>query len=213
MKITAIETYWTRIPFDMGGKPATVGGLNWQTMNTVWLRIVTDQGLGGLGRSLRPCLRGNHDGRAEHSARARRAGPGRARHRRSARPPVESVPRLRPQRRARVRAVRARHRAMGHRRQGRRPAAMAAVRRDAGGAAHLLCQPAALRRGIDGRRRLRTRHGARLPRHQAARDHRPRGPRRAPGDRSRCTADGRHQLPLDRRGRRSTSRAACASST
>ena len=37
MKITAVETYWTRIPFDMGGKPATMGGLNWQTMNTVWL--------------------------------------------------------------------------------------------------------------------------------------------------------------------------------
>ncbi len=49
MKITAVETWWTRIPFDMGGKPATVGGLNWQAMNTVWLRIVTDQGLEGWG--------------------------------------------------------------------------------------------------------------------------------------------------------------------
>jgi D-galactarolactone cycloisomerase len=49
MKITAIETYWTRIPFDMGGKPATQGGLNWQTMNTVWLRVITDQGLEGWG--------------------------------------------------------------------------------------------------------------------------------------------------------------------
>ena len=51
MKITAVETYWTRIPFDMGGKPATMGGLNWQTMNTVWLRIVTDQGLEGWGEA------------------------------------------------------------------------------------------------------------------------------------------------------------------
>ena len=25
MKITAVETYWTRIPFDMGGKPAHDG--------------------------------------------------------------------------------------------------------------------------------------------------------------------------------------------
>jgi len=49
MKITAVETYWTRIPFDMGGKPATQGGLNWQTMNTVWLRVITDQGLEGWG--------------------------------------------------------------------------------------------------------------------------------------------------------------------
>jgi D-galactarolactone cycloisomerase len=49
MKIIAVETNWTRIPFDMGGKPATMGGLNWQSMNTVWLRIVTDQGLEGWG--------------------------------------------------------------------------------------------------------------------------------------------------------------------
>ncbi len=49
MKITAVETVWTRIPFDMGGQPAVAGGLNWQTMNTVWLRIVTDQGLEGWG--------------------------------------------------------------------------------------------------------------------------------------------------------------------
>ncbi len=51
MKITAVETYWTRIPFDMGGKPAVMGGLNWQTMNSVWLRIVTDQGVEGWGEA------------------------------------------------------------------------------------------------------------------------------------------------------------------
>lgn len=51
MKITAVETWWTRIPFDMGGKPAVVGGLNWQTMNTVWLRIVTDEGVEGWGEA------------------------------------------------------------------------------------------------------------------------------------------------------------------
>jgi len=49
MKITAVETYWTRIPFDMGGKPASTGGLNWQAMNTLWLRVVTDEGLEGWG--------------------------------------------------------------------------------------------------------------------------------------------------------------------
>ena len=49
MKIIAVETTWTRIPFDMGGEPAVAGGLNWQSMNTVWLRIVTDQGLEGWG--------------------------------------------------------------------------------------------------------------------------------------------------------------------
>ena len=51
MKITAVETHWTRIPFDMGGKPAVMGGLNWQTMNSVWLRIVTDRGLEGWGEA------------------------------------------------------------------------------------------------------------------------------------------------------------------
>ncbi len=49
MKIIAVETNWTRIPFDMGGQPAVSGGLGWQSMNTVWLRIVTDQGLEGWG--------------------------------------------------------------------------------------------------------------------------------------------------------------------
>lgn len=49
MKIIAVETNWTRIPFDMGGKPAVAGGLGWQSMNTVWLRLITDQGLQGWG--------------------------------------------------------------------------------------------------------------------------------------------------------------------
>jgi L-alanine-DL-glutamate epimerase-like enolase superfamily enzyme len=49
MKIIAVETSWTRIPFDMGGEPAVAGGLGWQSMNTIWLRIVTDQGLEGWG--------------------------------------------------------------------------------------------------------------------------------------------------------------------
>src|SRR6516225_5137202 len=35
----------------MGGRPAATGGLNWQAMNTVWLRIVTDQGLEGWGEA------------------------------------------------------------------------------------------------------------------------------------------------------------------
>jgi D-galactarolactone cycloisomerase len=51
MKITAVETYWTRIPFDMGGQPKVVGGLNWQTMNSVWLRIRTDAGIDGWGEA------------------------------------------------------------------------------------------------------------------------------------------------------------------
>ena len=49
MKITALETYWTQTPFDMGGKPKVLGGLSWQSMNTVWLRVITDAGIDGWG--------------------------------------------------------------------------------------------------------------------------------------------------------------------
>lgn len=51
MKITAVETYWTQAPFDMGGKPKVQGGLNWQMMNSVWLRIRTDAGIDGWGEA------------------------------------------------------------------------------------------------------------------------------------------------------------------
>jgi D-galactarolactone cycloisomerase len=49
MKIIAVETSLTRIPFDMGAKPVAFGGVGWQHMNTLWLRIVTDQRLEGWG--------------------------------------------------------------------------------------------------------------------------------------------------------------------
>ena len=49
MKIVAIETSLTRIPFDMGAKPVAFGGVGWQAMNTLWLRIVTDAGIEGWG--------------------------------------------------------------------------------------------------------------------------------------------------------------------
>lgn len=51
MKITSVETYWTAIPFDVSGKPAALAGVPAQAMQTVWLRIVTDQGLEGWGEA------------------------------------------------------------------------------------------------------------------------------------------------------------------
>src|SRR3954467_13341997 len=51
MKITGVETYWTRIPFDMGAKPVVMAGLNWQGMNTIWLRILIDAGIDGWGEA------------------------------------------------------------------------------------------------------------------------------------------------------------------
>lgn len=49
MKIIAVETSLTRIPFDMGAKPVSFGGVGWQALHTLWVRIVTDQGLEGWG--------------------------------------------------------------------------------------------------------------------------------------------------------------------
>jgi D-galactarolactone cycloisomerase len=51
LKITGIETYWTQIPFDMGGKPKVMGGLNWQVMNSIWVRVLTDSGVEGWGEA------------------------------------------------------------------------------------------------------------------------------------------------------------------
>lgn len=49
MKITAVETRLTRIPFDMGAKPVSFGGVGWQYLNTFWIRIITDSGIEGWG--------------------------------------------------------------------------------------------------------------------------------------------------------------------
>ena len=124
--------------------------------------------------------------------------PGRARHRRPARAPVEGVPRLRPQRRARVRAVGARHRAVGHRRQGGRPAAVAAVRRDAGHAAHRptpACCATARRRMVAAACERAIARGYRdIKLHEITVPEVARG---AAGDRSGRAADGRYQLSVD----------------
>ena len=48
-RIVAIETWLTRTPFDMGAKPVTFGGMGWQAMNTLWLRVATDDGREGWG--------------------------------------------------------------------------------------------------------------------------------------------------------------------
>ena len=49
MKIVAVETWHTRTPFDMGARPVSFIGTHWDALNTLWLRIVTDQGLEGWG--------------------------------------------------------------------------------------------------------------------------------------------------------------------
>lgn len=49
MKIVAIETHHTRIPFDMGARPVAFIGTHWDALNTLWLRVVTSEGLEGWG--------------------------------------------------------------------------------------------------------------------------------------------------------------------
>jgi len=62
-KNTPVETYWTRIPFDMGGKPAAIGGLGWQSTNTVWLRRHAAIALLGATPASRDSWAGNPPGR------------------------------------------------------------------------------------------------------------------------------------------------------
>jgi len=49
MKITAVETHHIAVPASIGAKDVGFIGTGWSRMNTLFLRIVTDQGLEGWG--------------------------------------------------------------------------------------------------------------------------------------------------------------------
>lgn len=49
MKITALETHLIRVAFDMGAPPRAFAGANWSTMDTLFVRVVTDAGVEGWG--------------------------------------------------------------------------------------------------------------------------------------------------------------------
>ena len=49
MKIIAIETHHIAVPADTGATPVGFAGTGWQHMNTLLLRVITDQGLEGWG--------------------------------------------------------------------------------------------------------------------------------------------------------------------
>ena len=53
MKIVAIETHLIRVPCDIGAAPTAFVGVGWSSLDTLFVRVVTDQGLEGLGRRLR----------------------------------------------------------------------------------------------------------------------------------------------------------------
>jgi D-galactarolactone cycloisomerase len=49
MKIIAAETHMVRVKFDMGAPPREFAGAKWSNMDTLFVRIVTDQGIEGWG--------------------------------------------------------------------------------------------------------------------------------------------------------------------
>jgi D-galactarolactone cycloisomerase len=49
MKIVAIETHLIRVPCDIGATPIAFLGVGWSSLDTLLVRVVTDQGLEGWG--------------------------------------------------------------------------------------------------------------------------------------------------------------------
>jgi cell wall-associated NlpC family hydrolase len=49
MKITRIEIHLIRAPFDMGAAPTAFAGMNWASVDSLFVRVCTDAGLEGLG--------------------------------------------------------------------------------------------------------------------------------------------------------------------
>jgi D-galactarolactone cycloisomerase len=49
MKITRIEAHLIRVPFDMGAAPTAFAGMNWTSVDSLFVRVVTDDGIDGWG--------------------------------------------------------------------------------------------------------------------------------------------------------------------
>jgi D-galactarolactone cycloisomerase len=49
MKITRIEAHLIRVPFDMGAAPQAFAGMAWTSVDSLFVRVCTDQGLDGWG--------------------------------------------------------------------------------------------------------------------------------------------------------------------
>ena len=198
MKITAIHTHYVRIPFDMGAPKQEFAGLRFPTMDHLLVQVETDAGITGWGEGF-----GHSIIPATKSALEAYVGPwfigkDANRYQRPASRSRPGFPHLRPQRARGLRALRHRHRAVGHRRQTRGPTAVRSARRrtEEGGAR--LCQPHALRQSQDGRQDRWGEGRARLQAHQAARaQHRCRaGGARGSGSGHR--PHERRQLPVER---------------
>lgn len=49
MKITRIELHLIRVPFDMGAAPTAFAGMNWTSVDSLFVRVCTDAGVDGWG--------------------------------------------------------------------------------------------------------------------------------------------------------------------
>ena len=49
MKIVRIEVHLIRVPFDMGAAPTSFGGMNWTSVDSLFVRVRTDDGVDGWG--------------------------------------------------------------------------------------------------------------------------------------------------------------------
>jgi L-alanine-DL-glutamate epimerase-like enolase superfamily enzyme len=49
MKIERIEAHLIRVPFDMGAAPRPFAGMSWTSVDTLFVRVITDQGIEGWG--------------------------------------------------------------------------------------------------------------------------------------------------------------------
>jgi len=49
MKITRIELHLIRVPFDMGAAPTAFAGMNWTSVDSLFVRVRTDAGIDGWG--------------------------------------------------------------------------------------------------------------------------------------------------------------------
>ncbi|HSV81035.1 MAG TPA: mandelate racemase/muconate lactonizing enzyme family protein, partial [Ramlibacter sp.] len=49
MKISRIEVHLIRVPFDMGAAPTAFGGMQWKSVDSLFVRVRTDDGVDGWG--------------------------------------------------------------------------------------------------------------------------------------------------------------------
>src|SRR5262245_15291765 len=49
MKISRIDIHLIRVPFDMGAAPKAFAGMNWTSLDSLFVRVRTDAGIDGWG--------------------------------------------------------------------------------------------------------------------------------------------------------------------